>query len=97
MSEETTVNKGGAPLGNKNASKNKPFLDAMRRAIAQNPQRIASIVDKVLEQAENGEAWAVKEIADRLDGKAVQANTFEDAEGNNVLNSIEVRFVKPNE
>ena len=97
MSEETTVNKGGAPLGNKNASKNKPFLDAMRRAIAQNPQRIASIVNKVLEQAESGEAWAVKEIADRLDGKAVQANTFEDAEGNNILNAIEVRFVKPSE
>jgi hypothetical protein len=97
MSEETTVNKGGAPLGNQNAKKNKPFLDAMRRALAQNPHRIASIVDKVLEQAENGEAWAVKEIADRLDGKAVQANTFEDAEGNNLLNAIEVRFVKPNE
>ena len=32
-----------------------------------------------------------------IDGKAVQANTFEDAEGNNVLNSIEVRFVKPSE
>ena len=103
MSEETTennielVNKGGAPLGNKNASKNKPFLDAMRRALAQNPQKIGKIVDKILDQAEAGEAWAVKEVADRLDGKEVQANTLEDAEGNNIVTSLEVRFVKPSE
>ena len=93
--EEKSINPVGAPLGNKNNTKNKPFLDAMRRAIAQNPQKIRSIVDKVLEKAEEGESWAVKEVADRLDGKAVQATTFEDAEGNSLLQAIEVRFVKP--
>ena len=95
--EEKSINSVGAPLGNKNNTKNKPFLDAMRRAIAQNPQKIRSIVDKVLEKAEEGESWAVKEVADRLDGKAVQATTFEDAEGNSLLQAIEVRFVKPSE
>jgi len=95
--EEKSINPVGAPLGNKNNTKNKPFLDAMRRAIAQNPQKIRSIVDKVLEKAEEGESWAVKEVADRLDGKAVQATTFEDAEGNSLLQAIEVRFVKPSE
>ena len=90
--EEKSNNPVGAPIGNKNATKNKPFLDAMRRALAQNPQKIGRIVDKVLDQAEAGEAWAVKEVADRLDGKAVQANTLEDAEGNNVTTSLEVRF-----
>ena len=93
--EEKSNNPVGAPIGNKNATKNKPFLDAMRRALAQNPQKIGRIVDKVLEKAEEGESWAVKEIADRLDGKAVQANTLEDAEGNNIVTSLEVRFVKP--
>jgi uncharacterized protein (DUF2461 family) len=95
--EEKSINPVGAPIGNKNNTKNKPFLDAMRRAIAQNPQKIRSIVDKVLEKAEEGESWAVKEVADRLDGKAVQATTFEDAEGNSLLQAIEVRFVKPSE
>jgi histidinol dehydrogenase len=95
--EEKSINPVGAPLGNKNNTKNKPFLDAMRRALAQNPQKIRSIVDKVLEKAEEGESWAVKEVADRLDGKAVQATTFEDAEGNSLLQAIEVRFVKPSE
>jgi len=95
--EEKSNNPVGAPIGNKNATKNKPFLDAMRRALAQNPQKIGRIVDKILDQAEAGEAWAVKEVADRLDGKAVQATTFEDAEGNSLLQAIEVRFVKPSE
>ena len=93
--EEKSINPVGAPIGNRNATKNKPFLDAMRRALAQNPQKIGKIVDKILDQAEAGEAWAVKEVADRLDGKAVQANTLEDAEGNNIVTSLEVRFVKP--
>ena len=93
--EEKSNNPVGAPIGNKNATKNKPFLDAMRRALAQNPQKIGRIVDKILDQAEAGEAWAVKEVADRLDGKAIQANTLEDAEGNNIVTSLEVRFVKP--
>jgi len=95
--KEKSNNPVGAPIGNKNATKNKPFLDAMRRALAQNPQKIGKIVDKVLEQAENGEAWAVKEVADRLDGKAVQATTLEDADGNSLVTSLEVRFVKPSE
>ena len=93
--EEKSNNPVGAPIGNKNATKNKPFLDAMRRALAQNPQKIVRTVDKVLDQAEAGEAWAVKEVADRLDGKAVQATTLEDADGNSIVTSLEVRFVKP--
>ena len=93
--EEKSNNPVGAPIGNKNATKNKPFLDAMRRALAQNPQKIGRIVDKVLEKAEEGESWAVKEVADRLDGKAVQANTLEDAEGNNITTSLEVIFRTP--
>ena len=93
--EEKSNNPVGAPIGNKNATKNNPFLDAMKRALAQNPQKIGRIVDKVLEKAEEGESWAVKEVADRLDGKAVQANTLEDAEGNNITTSLEVIFRTP--
>ena len=55
------------------------------------------IAEKLVEAAQEGEAWAVKEIMDRVDGKAVQSNTFEDAEGNSLLQAIEVRFVKPSE
>ena len=93
--EEKTINPVGAPLGNKNGTKNKPFLDALRRSIAQNPQKLRNAADKVLEKAEEGEPWAVNFLADRTDGKAVQASTFEDGEGNNVTTSLEVRFHAP--
>jgi hypothetical protein len=96
MSEETNNSRGGQP-GNNNASKNKPFLDALRRSIAQNPQKLRNAADKVLDKAEEGEPWAVNFLADRTDGKAVQSNTFEDADGNSILQAIEVRFVKPSE
>jgi hypothetical protein len=95
--EEKSINPVGAPLGNDNHRKGKPFQDALRRAVAQNPQKLRNAADKVLELAEAGEAWAVKEIADRLDGKSHQSTSLEDAEGNNLLQAIEVRFVKPSE
>jgi len=93
--EEKSINPVGAPLGNDNHRKGKPFQDALRRAIAQNPQKLRNAADKVLDLAEAGEAWAVKEIADRLDGKSHQSTSLEDADGNSIINAIEVRFVKP--
>ena len=94
LDENTNKSRGGQP-GNTNQSKNKPFLDAMRRALAQNPHRIASIVDKVLEKAEEGEPWAVKEVADRLDGKSVQATDITSSDGT-VVSAIAMSFVEPN-
>jgi hypothetical protein len=50
------------------------FYDVLHRAIKQgSPERMRNIADKLLDLAEQGEAWAVKEVADRLDGKAKQA------------------------
>jgi len=34
---------------------------------------------------------------DRVDGKAHQSTSIEDAEGNNLIQAIEVRFIKPSE
>ena len=93
--EEKTINPVGAPLGNKNGTKNKPFLDAMRRALAQNPQKIAKIVDKVLDQAEAGEAWAVKEVADRLDGKAIAIQEIQGPNGAELKTGVVITFVEP--
>jgi len=94
MDEQTNNSKGGQP-GNNNASKNKPFLDAMRRALAQNPQKIAKIVDKVLDQAEAGEAWAVKEVADRLDGKAIAIQEIQGPNGSELKTGVVITFVEP--
>ena len=94
MEEQTNNSRGGQP-GNNNASKNKPFLDAMRRALAQNPQKIAKIVNKVLDQAEAGEAWAVKEVADRLDGKAIAIQEIQGPNGAELKTGVVITFVEP--
>lgn len=62
--------KSGNPEGRK---PNKPFLDALNRAIKQDDsKRIREAAEKLLDFAAEGEAWAIKELADRLDGKATQ-------------------------
>lgn len=51
-----------------------PFVAAVRRALAQGDgKRLRNIAEKLLDAAAAGEPWAIKEVADRLDGKAKQA------------------------
>jgi len=84
--------------GNQNAAKGKLFYGQLRKALVQDDAlKLRAIAEKLVDAAIEGEPWAVKEIMDRVDGKAVQANTFEDADGNSIINAIEVRFVKPSE
>lgn len=64
----------GAPVGNKNATKNKPFAEALNRAIAQDDGvRLRAIAEKLMTMAADGDIQAIKELADRSDGKAMQA------------------------
>mgnify|MGYP003338289935 CR=1 FL=1 len=93
--EEKSTNKGGAPLGNDNHRKGKPFQDALRRAMAQNPQKLRNAAEKVLDLAEEGEPWAVNFLADRTDGKAVQVNTLETEDGKAVIPGFQLVFVEP--
>lgn len=63
--------------GNKNSGRRqeKPFRDALRMEIAEageNPKALRNIAKKLIAQAESGDMQAIKEFADRLDGKAVQ-------------------------
>lgn len=83
--------------GNNNAAKAKLFTDRIRMSLIQDPVKLNTIVMKLIELAEKGEPWAVKELMDRVEGKAHQSTSFEDAEGNSLLQAIEVRFVKPSE
>lgn len=73
----------GAPLGNDYATKSKPWIRALEKAIVQDPNKLRNIALKVLDMAEQGDMAAIREIGDRLDGKAVQqiqaAHSFEGA------------------
>ena len=60
--------------GNKHAAKSRLFDGALKRAIAQDDgKRLRDAAEKLLELASQGEAWAIKELADRLDGKSQQS------------------------
>jgi hypothetical protein len=65
----------GAPLGNQNAKKdNRRWAEAINRAIAQDDgKRLREAAEKLLTLASEGDIQALKELGDRLDGKAVQS------------------------
>jgi hypothetical protein len=86
-----------APIGNANAVKGKMFYDKLRKRLTQEPHRLERIVNELITQAEAGEAWAVKEVIDRLDGKAVQTTEMQNSDGSPILSGIQVMFVKPND
>lgn len=81
---------GGAPLGNKNNVKNKPFAEAIQRAIAQDDgKRLRAIAEALLTKAADGDISAIKELADRTDGKAIQQMQLSgDAESPLTINII---------
>jgi hypothetical protein len=60
----------GNPTG---SGGDKPFLGALKRAIAQgDPERLRNCAEMLLDKAAAGESWAMQMLADRLDGKATQ-------------------------
>jgi hypothetical protein len=64
------------PPGSEN--KDKPYREALRRAIARaeqnenDPHALDRIAERHLAQAASGDMQAIRELADRLDGKATQ-------------------------
>jgi hypothetical protein len=73
------------------------FYDKLRKRLTQEPHRLERIVNELITQAEAGEAWAVKEVIDRLDGKAIQTTEMQNSDGSPILSGIQVMFVKPND
>jgi hypothetical protein len=81
---ESNGSKGGQP-NNSNAKKGKLFYSELRKALVQQDQlNLRRIADKLVEKAIDGEPWAVKEIMDRVDGKAVQTTEVSGIDGDPV-------------
>lgn len=87
----------GAPEGNKNKIKNKPWADALRRAMARyedgNENALNLIADQTVKAAINGDQWAITEIANRMDGKPAQSVTVAGDEDNPVRTVSRVELV----
>ena len=93
---EIETNKVGAPKGNTNAKKNKLFYDRIQKHLVQNPAKLEKIVETLVQEAQNGAPWAVKEIMDRVDGKAVQSTEISGVDGEAIeLKQIEFIIKRP--
>jgi hypothetical protein len=53
-------------------NRQKPFNDALLMTLRSNPLALRRMTAKLVERAEEGELAAIREIADRLDGKPIQ-------------------------
>ena len=65
----------GAPIGNQNGVKNRPFSDAINRALlANNGKRLRAIAERLVKQAEKGafDIAVIREVLDRVEGKTRQ-------------------------
>jgi len=84
----------GAPLGNKNASKqNRLVTDTIHRALTQDPDKLRAAVDKLLDNAADGDLNAFKELTDRIQGKPAQAIVGGDENDNPVKLSGVLEFM----
>lgn len=69
----------GAPIGNKNATKEKRWGSAITRVLARNSGGrgveggLEDAAEKLVRAALAGEQWALIELGNRMDGKPAQA------------------------
>ena len=87
----------GAPKGNTNSNiNNRLWGDTIRRAVlAADASKLRAIADKLIDLAAEGDMQAIKELGDRIDGKASQQVALTGADGGAIQSRITVEFVNP--
>jgi hypothetical protein len=95
--EEDKEPKVGAPFGNTNSNKNnRIWANTIRKlAVQEDYKRIHVIAEKLFEKAAEGDLGAMKEVGDRLDGKAIAVQELTGADGKDLPSGIGIVFVKP--
>lgn len=70
----SNATKPGAPLNNKNSTKEKRLWGKIIRklAVQEDAAKLHSVANALFEKAAEGDISAIKELGDRLDGKAQQ-------------------------
>ena len=93
-----------APIGNNNASKSKPWADAIRRAIARHDANapedlhfLNKLADQLLVDCLNKEKDARDELTNRLDGKVAQSVTVAGDDEKPMVHKVVWEVVKPSD
>ena len=72
----------GAPEGNQNATKNRPWAEVIKRSLlAEDGKKLRALADRLVDKALEGDVTALKEIGDRMDGKPKQQTELTGADG----------------
>jgi hypothetical protein len=86
----------GAPVGNKNATKNRLWAETLNRALlAEDGKKLRELADKLINRALEGDVTALKEIGDRVDGRPMQAHELSGPDGGEIPHKVEVILVRP--
>jgi len=86
----------GAPVGNKNAVKNRPWSEAINRALlAEDGKKLRALADKLIDAAMEGDVTALKEIGDRIEGKPAQSLMLGNDPDNPLLEAVTRKLVDP--
>lgn len=85
----------GAPFGNTNATKGRPWRAAIERALAKRSlaskkEALDDLAEVMLAACEAGDISAIKELGDRLEGKPSQAIEA------NIAGRLEIEWATPN-
>jgi hypothetical protein len=86
----------GAPKGNANAVKSNHLVtDMLRLVVTQDQKKLRAGLEKILDEAEKGNLFAISFIADRLEGKPKQATEITGKNGSDLLGSIKRVIIDP--
>ena len=91
---------GGAPEGNQNAAKGRRWRNAIEKALERRSkvdaqEALIELAEKLLAAADNGDAWALKELGDRYDGRPAQAIIGGDEDDPAIKVIGEISLVRP--
>ena len=93
---ESTTNKGGAPVGNKNAAKGAQLTSMLEFALNKNDKKLLRDgIDNVAKAFAAGERWAIEFAFDRIEGKSVARTELTGIDGSPLPMGISVEYIKP--